>query len=88
MAEKSDKKPESPAPGGADKAAAKPGVLGKTPVLLGTVMLLEAAVLFAGFKMLGGGGPSTAAGAELATSEGGEDCLDQDGRLDRPAQEA
>ena len=41
-------------------------------MLLGAVMLLEAAVLFAGFKMLGGGGPSTAAGAELSTSEGND----------------
>jgi len=70
MAEKPEKKPETPPAGATDKAPAKGGLLGKTPVLLGTVMLLEAAVLFAGFKMLGGGGPSTAAGAELSTSEG------------------
>src|SRR5215213_6767061 len=70
MAEKPEKKPQSPAPGATDKPPAKAGLLGRTPVLLGTVMLLEAAVLFAGFKVLGGGGPSTAAGAELSTSEG------------------
>ena len=40
-------------------------MLTKTPVLLGGVMLLEAAVLFAGFKFLGGA-PAPAAGAELA----------------------
>ena len=70
MAEKSDKKPDSPPAAPSDKAPAKGGALGKTPVLLGTVMLLEAAVLFAGFKMLGGGGPSAAAGAELTTTDG------------------
>jgi len=70
MAEKPDKKPDAaPAAGSPDKAAPKAGVLGKTPVLLGAVMLIEAAVLFAGFKMLGGGTPQSAAGAELATSE-------------------
>ena len=69
MAEKPDKKPDTPAPGATEKAAAKAGALGKTPVLLGTVMLLEAAVLFAGFKLLGGGGPTTAAGADLVTGD-------------------
>ena len=66
MAEKPEKKSETP-PAAPEKSPATGGLLGRTPVLLGTVMLLEAAVLFAGFKMLGGGGPSTAAGAELAT---------------------
>jgi flagellar basal body-associated protein FliL len=37
-------------------------------VLLGAVMVLEAIVLLAGFKLLGGG-PQHAAGAELTTSE-------------------
>jgi flagellar basal body-associated protein FliL len=42
-------------------------------VLLGGVMLLEAAVLFAGFKFLGGGLPHAAAGAELTVpAEKGE----------------
>ena len=68
MAEKAEKKPDAPAAAEADKPA-KDGLLKKTPVLLGAVMVLEAAVLVAGFKMLGGGGPQTAAGAELATSE-------------------
>jgi flagellar basal body-associated protein FliL len=70
MADKPDKKPETPSAGATDKPAAKGGLLRRTPVLLGAVMVLEAAVLFAGFKMLGGGGPSTAAGAELATPDG------------------
>jgi flagellar basal body-associated protein FliL len=72
MAEKTEKKPDAPASTPAETAASKAGMLKKTPVLLGTVMLLEAAVLFAGFKMLGGGGPQAAAGAELATSEHGD----------------
>jgi flagellar basal body-associated protein FliL len=72
MAEKPDKKPDAaPAAGGShEKAAPKAGMLRKTPVLLGAVMVIEAAVLFAGFKMLGGGTPQSAAGADLVTSEG------------------
>ena len=66
MADKPDKKSD-PAPAAPDKAAPRSGVLGKTPVMLGTVMLIEAAVLFAGFKMLGGGSPRAAAGADLVT---------------------
>ena len=70
MAEKSEKKsdaaPDKAAP---EKASPKGGMLSKTPVLLGGVMLLEAAVLIAGFKVLGGGAPQAAAGAELATTE-------------------
>src|SRR3954447_11666368 len=69
MADKPDKKSDAP-PAAGDKAAAKAGLITKTPVLLGTVMLLEAMVLFAGFKILGGGAPSSAAGAELASTEG------------------
>jgi hypothetical protein len=42
-------------------------------VLLGAVMVLEAVLLFAGFKMLGGGSPRAASGAELATEEGEAD---------------
>ena len=68
MADKPDKKSDTP-PAAGDKAAAKAGLLTKTPVLLGTVMLLEAVVLFAGFKILGGGSPSSAAGAELSTTD-------------------
>jgi flagellar basal body-associated protein FliL len=52
-------------------------LLSKTPVLLGIAMVLEAVVLFAGFKFLGGGA-KPAAGAETAAvdpeakTEGGE----------------
>ena len=75
MAEKPDRKPEAgggdrggAAKGAAAAGAAGGGLMGKTPVLLGAVMVLEAVVLFAGFKMLSGG-PRQAAGAELATGE-------------------
>ncbi len=48
------------------------GLFTKMPVLLGGVMIIEAVVLFAGFKFLGGA-PKAAAGAELAaTSPAGE----------------
>jgi flagellar basal body-associated protein FliL len=40
-------------------------LLGKTPVILGAVMLIEAVVLFAGFKFLGAGAKS--ANADLTT---------------------
>ena len=89
MADKTDKKAEA-APPAADKkdpkgsggapgapghgGAGAGGLLAKTPVLLGGVMLLEAAVLFAGFKFLGGG-PAPAAGAALAhdAAHGGDE---------------
>ncbi len=85
MAEK-EKKPaekEKPADKGSaagghdDKghAPAKKGgivaMLTKLPVLLGGVMVIEAAVLFGAFKMLGGS-PEPAAAAELHTEEGGK----------------
>ena len=76
MADKAEKK-GGEAAGAAPAAEAghspkggKSGLLSKTPVMLGGVMFLEAVVLFAGFKMLsGGGGPKSAEGAELATTE-------------------
>src|SRR4051794_9022038 len=71
MAEKPDKKPDAAAAAADKAAAAKRGLLSKTPVLLGAVMLLEALVLFAGFKMLSGG-PQHAVGAELASPDEGE----------------
>jgi flagellar basal body-associated protein FliL len=82
MAEEAKKKPEAAvgeksADKGADhgaKAAGGGGMAGlltKLPVLLGGVMLLEAVVLFAGFKFLGGGAPRSAAGAELVADEHG-----------------
>ena len=84
MAEKAEKKPEAPPPGVAaekkdpsakpaeTKSAGGSGLLGKTPVLLGGAMIIEAAVLFAGFKFLGSGRPAAAAGAEIVSEEKSE----------------
>jgi len=79
MAEKAEKKEAHAAPDkghgekgkeGADKAAkGGGGLLTKMPVLLGIVMILEAVILFAGFKFLGGG-PKAASGAETAAADG------------------
>ena len=81
MSDKPEKKPDaSPASGSADrkdaaqaKSAGKGGIaamFSKTPVMLGGVMLIEAAVLFAGFKFLGAGAKPSA-GAEVAVEEHG-----------------
>ena len=87
MSDKPEKKPDAapaaapakdgaPAAAGAAPAAKKAGgiggLLGKTPVMLGGVMILEAVVLFAGFKFLGSG-PKHAAGADIVTSEPADD---------------
>ncbi|HVT88378.1 MAG TPA: hypothetical protein VHD56_05965 [Tepidisphaeraceae bacterium] len=82
MAEEAKKKPDAAPAAHAEKPAdkkdaaaapakSKAGFLAKTPVLLGGVMILEAAVLLAGFKMLGGSKPQAAVGASLATEEEG-----------------
>lgn len=78
MAEKEAKKPEKsdapPKPAGDEKKADGKsgggigGMLSKTPVLLGAVMVVEAVVLFAGFKFLMGG-PKQAAAVEVTTGE-------------------
>jgi len=79
MAEKTEKKAEA-APAAEKKAPAKAeaasaaaaapakggGFLTKMPVLLGGVMLIEAVVLFAGFKFLNGGAKNASA-ADLTT---------------------
>ena len=81
MADKAEKKRDAPPSAGAtDKKdpTAKPaevkkesrgGLLSKTPVVLGGVMIIEAAVLFAGFKFLGGGHPAAASGAEISIDD-------------------
>jgi len=89
MAEKAEKKPEAPAGGPADKREAKGGpaaagaggggLLSKTPVLLGGAMLIEAVVLFAGFKFIGGGGPKSANAADLTTETRVGDKTGKDG---------
>lgn len=71
---KEDKKPEPAKEGEIEKAAGGGGLLSKTPVLVGIVMVVEAVVLFAGMKFLMGG-PAPAAGAaivEPAKDEHGE----------------
>ena len=69
MADKpAEKKPEAAPAAAAEKKEApakKGGLLTQTPVLLGGVMIVEAVVLFGGFKFLMGGQPKTAAGADL-----------------------
>lgn len=72
MSDKAEKKPEGEAAPAVEKKAAGGGLLTKTPVLMGGAMLIEAVVLFAGFKFLGGA--PKAAQAELAgasKTEGG-----------------
>src|SRR5688572_11221965 len=76
MAEKADKKADAAAAaapakdaGGEKKdAKAAGGLMSKTPVMLGLVMVLEAAVLFAGFKFLGGG-PKAASAIDLVKDD-------------------
>jgi flagellar basal body-associated protein FliL len=48
------------------------GLMAKTPVILGGVMLLEAVVLIGGFKFIGGA-PRSAAAVEIATDSTGKD---------------
>ena len=79
------KKDEAPADKGhgekgkeGEGKAAKAGMLSKTPVLLGVAMVLEAVVLFAGFKFLGGS-PKTA-GAEVAAVDGHGDAEGHDAK--------
>lgn len=77
MSEKpKEKKSEGEAAAGDAHGAKKAGMaalLTKLPVLLGGVMVIEAAVLFGAFKMLGGS-PKAAEGAELhAKGEGDEE---------------
>jgi flagellar basal body-associated protein FliL len=70
MSEKAEKKPAAEKEKGDKPEAkvAKGGLLAKTPVLLSIAMVLEAVVLFAGFKFLSGG-PKQAAASEVATAD-------------------
>jgi len=74
MADKQEKKPDAAAgAAGAEKKDKEHGkaaggagsLLTKTPVLIGVVMIIEAVIIFAGVKFLGGGAPQGAVGAEL-----------------------
>ena len=81
MADKpADKKPDDKGHAAGDQkdAGKGGGLLAKTPVLMGIVMLLEAGVLFAGFKFLGGG-PKAAGAAEAGAVDGGKDGDGKDG---------
>jgi hypothetical protein len=73
MSDKPQKKETAPAASAAAgdeaKTPAKGGFLTKMPVLLSGVMVLEAVLLIAGFKMFGGS-PKAAAGAELTKDDG------------------
>jgi flagellar basal body-associated protein FliL len=90
MAEKAEKK-EGAAEKGAEKGAAPKeaaeksaksgGLMAKTPVVLGIVMVVEAVLLLAGVKMLGGG-PKTVAGADTATTSEAHDGGDAHGAAD------
>ncbi len=80
MAEKAKKKEAAPEKGAPDRgkdkdagenAAKGGGLFTKTPVLLGIAMILEAVVLFAGFKFLGAGAKH-ASGAEVAAADGAD----------------
>jgi flagellar basal body-associated protein FliL len=87
MAEKAEKKVEAaPAPAkehGEKSESAKNGagggLLAKTPVLLGIIMVVEAVVLFAGFKFLGGGPKNASADVGLVKEEHGEGKGDEHG---------
>jgi len=73
MSDKAEKKPDA-AKDAAKKEGTTPdpkkggGLLTKLPVLLGGVMLIEAVVLFAGFKFLGSSARS-AQGADIITAD-------------------
>ena len=74
MAEQAQKpKPEEPpAPRPAEEKKApepKGGLFKSTPIALGAVMVVEAVVLFAGFKFLGGGGAQKSHGADIVSGE-------------------
>jgi flagellar basal body-associated protein FliL len=72
MSDKADAKAAAPADKGHGKEAAAEGkakgggLMAKTPVLLGAVMIIEAIVLIAGIKIVGGGAKKAEA-VELAT---------------------
>ncbi len=73
MAEKADnKKTEATPAEGKDGTAKKAPIWTKLPVLVGGIMVLEAVILIAAFKMMGGGATKTAhAEVELKAGEGG-----------------
>jgi flagellar basal body-associated protein FliL len=77
-AKKPEKKAEAPAAYAEKKGDHKEkekggGLLSKMPVLLGGAMIIEAVVLFAGFKFLGSGAhPAAASPTDLVTTDKGD----------------
>src|SRR5215203_5323032 len=72
--DKKDSGKSAPASGGHGDAKSGGGIgamMTKTPVMLGGVMIIEAIVLFAGMKFLGGA-PKAAVGAEIVAPADGE----------------
>lgn len=64
-----DKKHDAKTAKGGGGGGGAGGLMSRTPVMIGGVMLLEAAVLFAGFKFLIGGSPKSADAVEIATGD-------------------
>ena len=60
------------------------GLMSKTPVILGGVMLIEAVVLIGGFKFISGG-PKTAAAVELQTETSAKEGEAKGGPADQKA---
>ena len=77
------KKPETPDDGDATKGGVK-ALLTKMPVLIGGVMVVEAAVLFVGFKMLAGG-PAEADAHGVPDAHGEHDPHGAGGIAEAPA---
>jgi flagellar basal body-associated protein FliL len=83
MSEKAESKAPAAAAGDKghgkeEKPAAKAGLMSKTPVILGGVMLIEAVILIGGFKFIGGT-PRSAAAVEIAPESSGKDAGDGKG---------
>jgi flagellar basal body-associated protein FliL len=76
MSEKAEAKDAKKAEAHGEKGDAKEakggGMMSKTPVLLGAAMVMEAVVLFAGFKFLGAGARHAAADVTIADAQGGK----------------
>lgn len=87
MSDKAEKKSDGGAEGEPKKKGGIKALLSKTPVMLGGVMVIEAVVLFAGFKVLGGS-PKPVEAAELhgaaADGEHGEAKADPNERVEMP----
>jgi flagellar basal body-associated protein FliL len=62
----------------------KGGLMAKTPVILGGVMLIEAVVLIGGFKFISGG-PKTATAVEIQTETAGKEGEAKGGPTDQKA---